>query len=97
MLLHPSLACGRAHISLVLRLWGYSQTIFCKVLEIAPLHQRLLPLAFYLPLVFAANVYLLLAAAVFFRNPVMHTKLWQWRLVIDLAFSLLAWRLGMHG
>jgi len=63
----------------------------------APFQQQLfLPLGFYVPLLFAANLYLLLAAAVFFRNPAVHTELWRWRLVIDLALGLVAWELGMH-
>ena len=68
-----------------------------RLLKDAPFQQQLfLPLGFYIPLLFAANLYLLLAAAVFFRNPVVHAKLWRWRLVIDLALSLIAWKLGLH-
>ena len=68
-----------------------------RILKGAPLQQQLfLPLVFYVPLLFAANLYLLLAAAVFYRDPAVHARLWSWRLVIDLALGLVAWELGMH-
>ncbi len=68
-----------------------------QILKGGPFLQQVFrPLAFYVPLLFAANLYLLLAAAVFLRNPAVHARLWKWRLVFDLALALVAWELGMH-
>jgi hypothetical protein len=68
------------------------------VLKNAPLHHRLLiPLSYHMALLFAANLYLLLAVAAFFRNPIVHAKLWSWRFIVDLTLSLAAWWLATHG
>jgi hypothetical protein len=69
-----------------------------EILKHAPMHQQvLLPLTMDLALLFAANLYLLLAVAVFFRNPAVHARLWSWRFVIDLVLVLVAWGLAVHG
>jgi hypothetical protein len=69
-----------------------------EIFKHAPLYQRLLvPLALHLALLFAANLYLLLAVAVFLRDPTTHAKVWSWRFIIDLALSFVAWGLAMYG
>jgi hypothetical protein len=70
----------------------------CYDLKHAPLHQQLLlPLLLHLALLFAANLYFLLAVAVFFRDPSTHARVWSWRFIIDLALGLGALGLAMHG
>ncbi|MGO9109585.1 MAG: hypothetical protein ACLP9L_10150 [Thermoguttaceae bacterium] len=71
---------------------------FNEMLKHAPAYQRLfIPVSLHEALLFASNVYLLLAVAVFFRDPTAHAKLWSWRFIIDLALGLAAWWLAMHG
>jgi hypothetical protein len=86
-----------AHFAGAAALGTLAYDCLLEILKGAPFQQRVfLPLGIYVPLLYAANLYLLLAAAVFFRNPTVHTRLWRWRLVVDLAFALIALQLGMR-
>jgi hypothetical protein len=80
-----------AHFAGVAALGIMVKDVLNEVLRHAPLFERVaLPLSMHLILLFAANLYLLLAVAVFFRNPTVHGRVWSWRFMIDLAMSLLA-------
>ena len=47
-----------------------------------------LPLVFHVGFLFAVNLYLLLAVAVYVRRPAIHEKLWRLRFLVDFVFTL---------
>jgi hypothetical protein len=59
-----------------------------KVLVGAPVLRVLLPVVLDFGILFAVNLYLMLAAAALIRQPMLWQRLWRWRLAVDLALTL---------
>lgn len=57
----------------------------------------LLSLVIHVGILFAMNLYLMLAVAVVLRDPKIRQKLWDRRIMIDLGFTLVVLWFGIHG
>jgi len=59
-----------------------------RALAVVPVERVLVPSVSHFGVLFAVNLYLMLAVAVFIRQPAVLNRLWRWRLAVDLALIL---------